>query len=634
MPKRSRARLRFQRSELEQAGHGVHGPSWWTRRPASSGLSEPPSGTYNPARVAQAKLIPLLAGHLLLIALPGGAVALIAARRGARRIPVLVVLELAGSGVAAMLVFWAFFLAPAVGRALAFAVPVLSLLAGAWALRGGHIPRAVWRGLLMPLVLWSLGTTFLVFLGFLHGGSAAPLTTAANRFTWSLPSDADIPRYFAAWFYVHGHHPTPPVYPGDWLASDRPPLQIGYVLAQQPWGWDAVGLNYQLVSVAVQQLWIVGLWALLEAAGVRVVTRALAMVGVLLSDLAIVNGFFVWPKLLAAAMMLGAAALVITPLWHEARQRAWGGALVAALCALGMLAHGSSAFALVPLVILAAVRGLPRTRWIAVAIAVGVVLYVPWSAYQSYGDPPGNRLTKWMLAGDVGPDNQSVLQALDHAYAAAGLGGAVANKARNLATMAGITGAGGTSTFTALEHSWDDLTAGRTADALTAIRELEFFSLAWSLGLFALTPLIMLLGIRQRAGPLHEWQTAKLWYLALVIGCVASGLLLFGNLPAQAVVHQGSYLFPILGVAAGTVGARAVAPRFAVWWVAFGALISLAIDVPSLTPPPGSSYSPSASAICLLSLVTFAAVAVGPRRLLAVVNGRWAGTRSSTLARA
>ena len=78
-------------------------------------------------------------------------------------------------------------------------------------------------------------------------------------------------------------------------SSDRPPLQIGYVLFVRTFGWDLTSLRYQVLGVVLQQLWIVGLWALLVAARVGRVTRALAMLTVLVSDIAIVNGFMCAP---------------------------------------------------------------------------------------------------------------------------------------------------------------------------------------------------------------------------------------------------------------------------------------------------------------------------------------------------
>jgi len=35
------------------------------------------------------------------------------------------------------------------------------------------------------------------------------------------------------------------------------------------------------------------------------------------------------------------------------------------------------------------------------ALAIVVVFYLPWSAYQKYVDPPGNRLLKIHLAGVI-----------------------------------------------------------------------------------------------------------------------------------------------------------------------------------------------------------------------------------------
>ena len=44
----------------------------------------------------------------------------------------------------------------------------------------------------------------------------------------------------------------------------------------------------------------------------------------------------------------------------------------------------------------------------------------PWSAYQKYGDPPGNRLTKWTLAGVVEVDDRGTAEAIFDSYGEAG----------------------------------------------------------------------------------------------------------------------------------------------------------------------------------------------------------------------
>ena len=135
------------------------------------------------------------------------------------------------------------------------------------------------------------------------------------------------------------------------------------------------------------------------------------MFAALASDIAILYGFYVWPKLIAAAFLLAALALVISPPLGRSGAAIWRvGALLGALLALGMLAHGASIYGIIPLVLIAAYRGIPSWRWIGAAAAVGVVMMGSWSAYQNYDDPPGNRLIKWHLAGVTEIDDRGSLE--------------------------------------------------------------------------------------------------------------------------------------------------------------------------------------------------------------------------------
>jgi len=547
-----------------------------------------------------------LAVHLVLTALPGVAAALLAARLGVRAVPVLLAISLAATGVLAMAVFWAYYGDPVLGETCSFFVLFGSVLLIGWALYGRRIEPALLRQLATPLVLWMLGSAFLVFLGFLHGGSDQAVTMPGTRFHPGLPTDSVIPNFYAEWFFKYGHNGTPPLF-GDWLSSDRPPLQIGYVLSQRRFGWDTSGLHYQVLGVVLQQLWIVGLWALLVAAKVGRVTRALAALTLLVSDVAIVNGFFVWPKLLPVAMLLAAAALMLTPLWGELRRSLWGAALIAALAGLAMLGHGSSAFGIVPLVLIAAWRGLPSWRWLGVAVLVGIAVVVPWSAYQSYGDPPGNRLTKWTLAGEEKIDDRGTVEAILDAYGEAGIGGVVDNKAQNFAMIAG-----GEPALDSLENAADGLGSGDLETAVRDIRSIFFFNLLPSLGLLLVGPLAMAAAYRRRAQNPLEWSFALTCFAALAIGAVAWGLLAFGNAAARTSLHVGSYLLPMLGLVGGAVGLRAVFPRFATYFLGFNALLMLAIYAPALDPLPGTGYSLVNALVAGLSLAGFVVVALRP----------------------
>src|SRR5207248_11725427 len=109
-------------------------------------------------------------------------------------------------------------------------------------------------------------------------------------------------------------------------------------------------------------------WALLEAVRVTVRTRALALTASLVSDIAIVHGFCVWPKLVAVGLLLTAAALIFGDRWATARRRPGVAVLLASLFALALLCHGTSAYFVIPLVLIAALRGRPTRRWVAAGL--------------------------------------------------------------------------------------------------------------------------------------------------------------------------------------------------------------------------------------------------------------------------
>lgn len=547
-----------------------------------------------------------LVEHLALTALPMAAAALFAAKQGVRNVAILLVIALAASGAAALLAFWAFYLDPLAGRSFAYLVLFGSLLLAGFSLYEGDFEPALLRQLGTPLALWALGSAFLLALGFVHGGTGNPLGAGATRFSGQLPTDNDIPRFFAEWFYFHGHGGTPPAYPGEWLSSDRPPLQVGYVLLERVFGWDdTVALRYQVLGVVLQQLWIVGLWALLLAARVGRTTRGLAMLTVLVSDVALVNGFFVWPKMLPTALLLGAAALLLTPLWPRLRRSLWAAALVAVLLALAMLAHGASVFGAIALLLVAACRGLPSWRWLGAGLLVGIAMLGSWSAYQKYGDPPGDRLTKWMLAGAMEIDGRSTSEAISDAYREAGVGGALHNKAENFVTMAG-----GGPAVELLERAWSSLESGDLAQTLREIRELLFFDLLPSLGLLLLAPVAMAAWWRRGRRNPAEWRFALTCLATLAAGAFAWGLLLFGSLPARTILHAGSFLLPVLGFCAAVAGLRAIFPRFAVYYVAVSAALMLAVYVPVLDPLPGTGFSFVAALLAAASLAGFGALAL------------------------
>jgi hypothetical protein len=554
---------------------------------------------------ANVELLWMLVLHLALTGLPAALAVFVAMRRGLRSLPLLLGVALVASGATAMLAFWAYYADPVIGQATAFLI-VLGSVQGIALCRPDRLDRGLLRELAVPLALWALGSAFVLYLGFLHGGTDQPLALATVRFSHPLPTDNEIPRFFADWYYEHGHDGLPPPF-ADWLSSDRPPLQSGYVLAQRPFGWDEAGLQYQVMGVVVQQLWIVGLWALLCAARLGALARGLAIVAAMVSDIGILYGFFVWPKLIAAAFVLAALAMVLSDEWPRLRGNPYGAALFASLCGLAMLAHGASAFALIPLLVFAALRGLPSWRWLGIAALVGFVLLAPWSAYQRFADPPGDRLLKWQLGGSLEIDDRGALETIGDGYREAGLDGTLANKWGNVTRIVGQE---------ATEDAVGDATAyvgdGDPGAAAAALRAPRFFSLLPMLG-FLLVGLAAMLVARARGRPGGpEWRFA-LYALAFCgLACAIWALLMFGEPDSSTLLHVGSLAVPLLAIGACVAGAYAVQPRLAIALVAINALFVLALYVPALTPPPGTSYSPLAALLAAAALAGFGAVALRP----------------------
>jgi hypothetical protein len=549
-------------------------------------------------------LLAVLALHLVLTGLPIAAAMLLAAALGVRRTPLLLAIGLAASGLVAILAFWAFYASPLLGRTFGYLIAFGSLALLVACLGAGRIDKGLLWDLATPLALWALGSAFIVFLGFLHGGSGEPLAMASTRFSSQLPSDNVMPSWFADWFFHNGHHGTPPAFPGDWLFSDRPPLQVGYLLAERGFGWDDTGLRGQTIGIVVQQFWILGLWALLLAAGIGRRARGLTMAAVLVSDLVIVHGFYVWPKLLPAALLLAAGALLLAPGWTELRRDWRGGALVGGLISLALLAHGASVFGLVPLAVFALAAGLPGRRWVGAALAVGAVLLLPWAGYQHFAEPPGNRLTKWMLAGVEPIDDRGVLETIDDSYREAGVGGTLKNKWRNVETMTG-----GTPGWKMVKASFDRLGEGDWSGTSAELRRLFFFCLFPSLALLLLAPAAMVVA-RLRGHPGGpEWRLSLLCWVAVLAGCVVWGLLMFGGPESNASIHVGSLAIPLLALAACVLGLYAVLPRFALWWIGLSVLFTLALYAPAWTPPAGSAYSFWAALLALAALAGFVALA-------------------------
>lgn len=239
--------------------------------------------------------------------------------------------------------------------------------------------------------------------------------------TWS--SDHELPWRFAEGIR-HGDA-LATMFSGGWKPTDRPPLMaaayllIGDVVAAlQAFndGRHLTGAFYNAVGIALNALWIpVGYWLVREVFGGLPRRSVLIVVGFAAT---VPYSFFTttygWPKAFGAAFALACFGLVI-----EDRRGAAGAAAripcLAALAALSLLAHASTATFLAPLACLFA-GGIRRRSLgpVMVGCLVAGLLLGSWAAYKRVMLPSQEPVAKYALTNDFGFDRpeRSVLDAV------------------------------------------------------------------------------------------------------------------------------------------------------------------------------------------------------------------------------
>jgi hypothetical protein len=510
-------------------------------------------------------VVSLYAGSAVLAVTPGVAVLSVAARRAAAPLGAATALALllVGSGATAMAGFWAWFATPVFGRVFDGALLVAAVAVLAVFGRRGDL-RAV--GLTTPLLLSCAVGLACTGLAFVQGGIAHHPSAAIQYRFWQA-GDNVIPLQFAMRVAAHG--PLSGALVGDWLSSDRPPLQTGFVLLQWPlWlnGSPQLQAPYQLLATALSASWLPALWTVFRVRGVGIWRVAVAVLATAATGVVFFNTIYVWPKMLAGTFALAALALLVSR--DKADRRPASMILVLALVALSMLSHGGTAFAVIALIPLLYKRRREFTRrvlaWCAVAV---VALYVPWTLYQKFVDPPGDRLIKWQLAGVIAPNPIGVVQALVRQYSGLTLTHALLNKWENVATLV------------ANPVLWRN----QTAEPVWASGFLGFARLAQVNDLVpAAGPL--LLGVVALLIPSARRALAQVAPLAAFVGLtlVVWVLLLWGGQGVPAVNHQGPYAVIILFIGLCALAVTALPKALAALIVAGGLAWFVVSWVPGL----------------------------------------------------
>jgi len=376
----------------------------------------------------------------------------------------------------------------------------------------------------------------------------AGLAQSTDLFSWAqnkyafLPMDNRIP-WILAQAVIKDSYSSPLF--SDWLGSDRPPLQAGLIILMEPvLSWLAPVDGAFSTSVAAQGFWILGAIVLLRSLGASDPVIRCALVTASVSGCILLNGIFTWPKLLSGGYLFAAAGLLFagdqkgTGLRRDDSRIAVAGLLAG----LAMQAHGSSAFAILPLGVVFFRKNMEKdrihfqTKKIIIFVISFFALQAPWAIWQKVGDPPGNRLIKWHLGGAVPIDQRNAMTTIIESYKSVNLKTFLNNKAENLRTL------------------WKPVnfpaTPWLSLENRQRARNADFFGLfpamSWALPGWMFLAFLFLFGSSVRA------KIKKCWckgapVLGWMLGTVAVWVLLM-FIPGSTVNHQGPMNLALLGL--------------------------------------------------------------------------------------
>jgi len=417
------------------------------------------------------------------------------------------------------------FVSPALGRLAVFAVLGWALVSAVKAgPRRSKAKGAIWMtqepGSIFILTAAVGAIYFSLLLAYAPESTLSRLP--GSRYFNEIPADNTIPEFYAQrlWSGLDVREKF-----GDWLSSDRPPLQVGWdclfggPISLLTGDFDTCA---QYAGIWFQLIWIAAGWGWLRRVGLGFRGATAVMIAVSATGIFALNTVFVWPKMAAAGLLL-----IAYTLWfeHECSKRLY--AVGGACAALAWLAHGGVAFAclgLIPLVWHRAGRR-KAVSWCYAGAAFALTV-LPWFCYQRFCDPPGNRLLKMHLAGVTPVDSRSFGKALGSAFEQVGWRQWLQNRTVNFETM----------TYGSFRGK-----IAFSGDAFQfRLDESRFFFL--SLGWWGVLGVVLLVPLFSSKG--RFWASARRALLWIGMSLVVWGLLMFN--PGSTINHQGSYLFQLM----------------------------------------------------------------------------------------
>lgn len=550
--------------------------------------------------------------EFVLLLLPGFAAAS-ALMAGTKRPPApiyLVMVVICTGATLGYLAFWEFFFSKELGQILSFSMYLIA--AGGLVLlsvKRREAVKASFQLVREPFLFVMLAAVCYSNFYFLFSDPFLPgAGYASDRFfRVMLAADNIIPKILADRIYER--KPVRPFCCNDWLSSDRPPLQTGIVLMQRPvvardYGNtrdapDRSELDYQLLGTALECFWICGIWCLLSVIGTER-RRFRQLIGFLIfSGFLFYNSVYAWPKLLAATCIL----FLLTILFDIGRNRRaltnFEAVLAADCLGLALMAHPGSVFSLaIFVVLLVRVRRFFTLRQVALGLLIVIAFYLPWSAYQKYVDPPGNRLLKMHLGGVMQVDSRTTWEAIRDGYGSYPWRQIVYFKWQNVAHLAGedFFNSYGLTDWDGRHIDHAATERSRTVQRVYMWNAVGLANVGWLAGLY------LLMTKRRWAGlaiPYAGWLIA-----AALANLVFWSIITFG--PKETQTAHSSYA-DILLVSVGLMSFILTLPRvcylFLMGWQLFNFFVVWVWSAPARIPAPVTLQWPMFIAGVALTLV-------------------------------
>ncbi|MGM8227440.1 hypothetical protein ACSV5M_12710 [Cellvibrio sp. ARAG 10.3] len=431
--------------------------------------------------------------------------------------------------------FWVYYLSHNMGLLLSYLIILISVY---------YLFRSVFNGTFFStfrssyvLKIYLIPVLYVIVLfsfAIAYGDLTSIQKTAATIFTHELPIDNFLPKIFADQVY-HERLSSPMI--GDWLSSDRPPLQTGQFLFYYKL-FSGTDIGYQLTSMLLQAYCLVPLMLFLSLFFKEYgVEKFLVFTSLAFSSVMLVNTIFVWPKLVAGASLLFIAYVLLNI--ESFGSKTTPIILSTVLAMISMLAHSGSIFSLIPIAIVSFFIFKPRLRDVVIAIAIAILMFGPWIFYQKKIDPPGDRLTKWHLAGQVAVSDKPFFNTLTDAYTMMSIEEIFSAKVANFKKV--VEGV----------YDYDYISAPvkmflLDEDSLRAIQHVKgksFFNFFYSMGIIFvigfIASCVLLFSYRKKFFNLPVVVFGATSFASLILWC----LLMFEA--GATVIHQGAY-FPWL----------------------------------------------------------------------------------------